>query len=138
MGEWMRAQKKLTAVLRSSRVHEPGLRRVIQNLIQKVSLSTFQRSEICRPKITFSIFKGKISQREINACLSKNISLLLKTPVPDKSGFFFLFSFKYFFTTFILHYDFLVLIKLIQFGDINIPLHFLCCTCISRGRKSRI
>lgn len=37
---------------------------VIQDLIQKVSLLTFQRSEIYRPKITFSIFKVKLHKEK--------------------------------------------------------------------------
>lgn len=34
------------------------------------------------------------------------------------------------------NHDFLVLIKLIQFGEINTPFPF-CCKCTSRGRGNR-
>lgn len=64
----------MIAVLRSSRVQEPGMQYVIKNLIQKVSLLIFQRSEIYRPKITFSIFKGKFSQRETPVCWNMPLS----------------------------------------------------------------
>lgn len=53
---------------------EPGMQYVIQDLIQKGSLLTFQKSEIYRPKITFSIFKGKASERETPVCWNMPLS----------------------------------------------------------------
>lgn len=64
----------MIAVLRNSKEQEPDTQYVVKNLIQKVSLLIFQRSAIYRPKITFSIFKGKFSQRETPVCWDMPLS----------------------------------------------------------------